>query len=149
MLYEKIKQANIQAMKDKDSVARSIYSVLLNKIMLENIKKREKGGEVEDADISNILQKTIKELSEEKENYAKVGNSEEVTLIEKQIEIASSYLPKMMSREEIAQEINSLQDKSIPTVMKHFIFLSTIQSRWIFLGRRGMTMLTMFLLTGR
>ncbi len=120
MLYEKIKQANIQAMKDKDSVARSIYSVLLNKIMLENIKKREKGGEVEDADISNILQKTIKELSEEKENYAKVGNSEEVTLIEKQIEIASSYLPKMMSREEIAQEINSLQDKSIPTVMKHF-----------------------------
>ena len=120
MLYEKIKQANIQAMKDKDSVARSIYSVLLNKIMLENIKKREKGGEVEDADISNILQKTIKELSEEKENYAKVGNSEEVTLIEKQIEIASSYLPKMMSREEIAQEINSLQEKSIPTVMKHF-----------------------------
>lgn len=120
MLYEKIKQANIQAMKEKDSVARSIYSVLLNKIMLENIKKREKGGEVEDADISNILQKTIKELSEEKENYAKVGNSEEVKLIEKQIEIASSYLPKMMSREEIAQEINSLQDKSIPTVMKHF-----------------------------
>lgn len=120
MIYEKIKQANIQAMKDKDSVARSIYSVLLNKIMLENIKKREKGGQVEDADISNILQKTIKELAEEKENYAKLGNSEEVKLIEKQMEIASSYLPKMMSREEIAQEINSLQDKSIPTVMKHF-----------------------------
>ena len=39
MLYEKIKQANVQAMKDKDAVARSIYSVLLNKIMLENIKK--------------------------------------------------------------------------------------------------------------
>lgn len=120
MLYEKIKQANVQAMKDKDSVARSIYSVLLNKIMLENIKKREKGAEVDDADISNILQKTIKELAEEKENYAKLGNSEEVKLIEKQMEIASSYLPKMMSREEIAQEINSLQDKSIPTVMKHF-----------------------------
>lgn len=29
-------------MKDKDAVARSFYSVLLNKIMLENIKKREK-----------------------------------------------------------------------------------------------------------
>ena len=120
MLYEKIKQANVQAMKDKDSVARSIYSVLLNKIMLENIKKREKGAEVDDADISNILQKTIKELGEEKENYSKQGNSEQVKLIEKQIEIASSYLPKMMSREEIAQEINALADKSIPAVMKHF-----------------------------
>ena len=120
MLYEKIKQANVQAMKDKDTVARSIYSVLLNKIMLENIKKREKGGEVDDADISNILQKTIKELSEEKENYSKVGNEKQVQEISRQIEIASSYLPKMMSSEEIANVISSLPDKSIPFVMKHF-----------------------------
>lgn len=120
MLYEKIKQANIQAMKDKDSDARSIYSVLLNKIMLENIKKREKGGEVDDADISNILQKTIKELNEEKENYAKVNNENQVAVLTRQIEIAQSYLPKMMSKEEIKQEIMSLSDKSIPSVMKHF-----------------------------
>ena len=51
MLYEKIKKAYIEAMKEKDVVARSIYSVLLNKIMLENIKKREKGQEVDDVDI--------------------------------------------------------------------------------------------------
>lgn len=120
MLYEKIKEANVQAMKNKDAVARSIYSVLLNKIMLENIKKREKGGEVDDADISNILQKTIKELSEEKENYSKVGNEKQVQEISRQIEIASSYLPKMMSSEEIANVISSLPDKSIPFVMKHF-----------------------------
>ena len=120
MLYDEIKKANVQAMKDKDTVARSIYSVLLNKIMLENIKKREKGQEVDDADISNILQKTIKELSEEKENYLKVGNEKEVEEISRQIEIASSYLPKMMSKEEIAEVISSLPDKSIPFVMKHF-----------------------------
>ena len=120
MLYEKIKQANIQAMKDKDSDARSIYSVILNKIMLENIKKREKGGEVDDADISNILQKTIKELNEEKENYLKVGNENQVQMISRQIEIAQSYLPKMMTKEEIKQEIMSLPDKTIPAVMKHF-----------------------------
>ncbi len=120
MLYEKIKEANVQAMKNKDAVARSFYSVLLNKIMLENIKKREKGGEVDDADISNILQKTIKELSEEKENYSKVGNEKQVQEISRQIEIASSYLPKMMSSEEIANVISSLPDKSIPFVMKHF-----------------------------
>ncbi len=120
MLYEKIKQANIQAMKDKDSDARSIYSVILNKIMVENIKKREKGGEVDDADISNILQKTIKELNEEKENYLKVGNENQVQMISRQIEIAQSYLPKMMTKEEIKQEIMSLPDKTIPAVMKHF-----------------------------
>ncbi len=120
MLVDEIKKANVQAMKDKDAVARSIYSVILNKIMLETIKKREKGEEITDADVSNILQKTIKELEEEKVNYAKVNNQEEVGKISAQIEIASKYLPKMLSKEEIADIINSLEDKSMPSVMKHF-----------------------------
>ena len=120
MLYEEIKKANIQAMKDKDAVARSIYSVLLNKIKLEEIRKREKGQEIVDADISNILQKAIKELTEEKENYQKVDNVEQVATISRQIEIASKYLPKMMNDEEIKTVILSLEDKSIPFVMKHF-----------------------------
>lgn len=120
MLYDEIKKANILAMKEKDSVARSFYSVLLNKIMLENIKKREKGEEVADADIFNILQKTIKELEEEKANYSKVGNNEEAEVISKQIEIAKKYLPKLLSRDEIKEIILSLPDKSIPFVMKHF-----------------------------
>lgn len=120
MLYDEIKKANVQAMKDKNSVARSFYSVILNKIMLENIKKREKGGEVNDEDIANILNKTIKELDEEKQNYAKVGNTQEVENIDKQIEIAKKYLPKQLSREEIEEIIKSLDDKSIGSVMKHF-----------------------------
>ena len=120
MLYDEIKKANVQAMKDKDSVARSFYSVILNKIMLENIKKREKGGEVNDEDIANILNKTIKELDEEKQNYAKVGNTQEVENIDKQIEKAKKYLPKQLSKEEIEEIIKSLDDKSIGSVMKHF-----------------------------
>lgn len=120
MLIDEIKKANIQAMKDKDAVARSIYSVILNKIMLETIKKREKNEEITDADVSNILQKTIKELEEEKLNYAKVNNTEEVDKIGAQIEIASKYLPKMLSRGEIEEIIKGLDDKSIPNVMKHF-----------------------------
>lgn len=120
MLYDEIKKANIEAMKNKDALARSIYSVLLNKFMLENIKKREKGEEVTDADISNIMQKTIKELSEEKENYLKVSNASEAEKIDGQIKIIEKFLPKMMSKEEVASVISSLDDKSIPAVMKHF-----------------------------
>lgn len=120
MLYDDIKKANIQAMKDKDSEARSFYSVLLNKIMLENINKREKGGQIEDSDIFVIVQKTIKELEEEKENYKKVNNEEEVKTIERQIEIAKTYLPKQLDRDQIAEIISKLDDKSISIVMKHF-----------------------------
>ncbi len=120
MILDEIKKANVMSIKEKDSVARSIYSVLLNKFMLENIKKREQKLELTDVDAVQILQKTIKELSEELENYKKVNNTEEVNNISKQIEIVKKYLPKMMDSEEIKNIILGLDDKSIPAVMKHF-----------------------------
>ena len=120
MIEEQIKKANIEAMKNKDAVARAFYSVLMNKILLEKIAKGQRDQMLPDADLSNLIQKTIKELVEEKENYAKANNAEEVARLERQIEIASAYLPKMLSKEEIKQIILALDDKSIPTVMKHF-----------------------------
>ena len=120
MIEEQIKKANIEAIKNKDMVARAFYSVLMNKILLERINKREKGQLVGDSDIASILQKMIKELSDEKENYHKAGNEAEVKNIERQIEIASTYLPKQMTHEEIKVEISKLADKSIGNVMKHF-----------------------------
>ena len=120
MIYDEIKEANVQAIKDKDTVARSIYSVLLNKFMLENIKKREQGAQLCDADAVQILQKSIKELSEEMENYKRVGNMQEVENIATQIKIVERYLPQMMSEQEIKSVIMSLEDKSIPSVMRHF-----------------------------
>ncbi|MGN0748104.1 MAG: GatB/YqeY domain-containing protein [Christensenellales bacterium] len=120
MILDEIKKANIQALKDKDTNARTIYGIVSNKAMLETIKKREKGEELCDADIIQIIQKTIKELTEEAENYKKVGNTTEETNILNQKEILERYLPKMMSNEEIREIIASLEDKSIGNVMKHF-----------------------------
>lgn len=120
MILDEIKKANVEALKNKDKEARTIYSIVMNKAMLETIKKREKGEELNDADMVQIFQKTIKELTEEAENYAKAGNSEESANILKQRQIIENYLPKMMSEEEIESEINKLDDKSIGNVMKHF-----------------------------
>ena len=120
MIYEQIKKENIQALKDKNTVARNFYSVLLNKIKLEEIRKREKGQSLEDGDILQIIQKTVKELEEEKDNYLKVNNAQEAENISTQIAIAKSYLPSLMSQEEIKNVILSLEDKSIGNVMKHF-----------------------------
>ena len=120
MIYDELKKANVEAIKEKDAVKRSIYSVLINKCMLENIKKREQGVELCDVDVIQIMQKTIKELTEEMENYKKVNNAAEIENISKQIAIVNSYLPKMMERDEIKTIILSLDDTSIPNVMKYF-----------------------------
>ncbi|MDD4815955.1 MAG: GatB/YqeY domain-containing protein [Clostridia bacterium] len=120
MIIEEIKKANITALKNKDTIARNIYSVVLNKIMLEQIKKREKGEEMKDGDVLVILQKALKELEEEKAGYEKVGNKEKVEYIKTQQKIIQNYMPKMLTEQEIFHIIANLADKSIGSVMKKF-----------------------------
>lgn len=120
MILDDIKKANIEALKNKDTNARTIYGIVSNKAMLETIKKREKGEVLNDADMVQILQKTIKELTEEAENYEKVGNQTEQANILAQKSILEKYLPKMMSETEIREIISALADKSIGNVMKLF-----------------------------
>lgn len=120
MLIDEIKKANVQSIKSKDSTARAVYSVVINKYMLFEIKNREVNKEITDADIVAILQKTIKELTEEAENYDKVGNYEQKNVILKQKSILEQYLPKMLTEKEITEIISNLEDKTIPFVMKYF-----------------------------
>lgn len=120
MIIDEIKKANMQAMKDRNVQARAIYGVVMNKAMLNKIEKKEKGLEQTDADLVAILQKTIKELDEEKENYIKAGNNAQAENIVMQKNLISVYLPKMLSEEEIRSIIEKLEDKSIPSIMKHF-----------------------------
>lgn len=120
MIKEEINKANIEALKNKDNISKTILSIIKNKILLCEIEKRTKNEELTDIDCVQILQKTIKELSEEQDNYEKVGNTVEAENISLQKRVLGKFLPKMMSKEEIKKEIFSLDDKSIPTVMKHF-----------------------------
>lgn len=120
MLIEELKAANIQAMKNKDKEARSALSVVLSKCQLASVEAKAQNKDFGDADVLQIIQKTLKELSDEKADYLKVNNMERVAMIEKQENVLKGYLPKQLTREEIIEEINKLDDKSIPSIMKHF-----------------------------
>lgn len=120
MLIDEIKKANVEAMKARDNTAKGIYSIIMNKYMLLSIEKKQKGEEATDADLITIISKTLKELTEEKESYLKVNNLEKANAITHQEELISKYLPKMLTEEEIRKEISTLDDKSLPNVMKHF-----------------------------
>lgn len=120
MLIDELKKANIEAMKARDQVARAALSVVLTKSKLLEVELRSKGQELADSNVLEIIQKTLKELSDEKEGYAKVGNAERVANVEAQEAVLKNYLPKQLSKEEILEEINKLEDKSMPSIMKHF-----------------------------
>ena len=120
MIVNEINKANIEALKNKDEMAKTILSIVKNKIKLMEIEKRTKNEDLTDVDCVQILQKTIKELTEEKENYLKVNNLNEAENIEKQKLVLEKFLPKMMSKDEILAEIKKLPDTTTPTVMRHF-----------------------------
>ena len=120
MILDDIKKANMIALKEKNQPARAIYSVVMTKAMLETVKKREKNEELTDADMVQILQKTIKELNDEEESFRKAGKEEQALSVSKQKEVISMYLPKLLSEDEIYEIISKLEDKTIPNVMKHF-----------------------------
>lgn len=120
MLIDEIKKANVAAMKARDSVAKGIYSIIMNKYLLLSVKKREEQAEVTDAGLVQIITKTIKELEEEKASYEKAGNAQKVNDILHQMEVIKVYLPKMLTEDEIRAELAKLDDKSMPAVMKHF-----------------------------
>lgn len=120
MIIEEIKRANVEALKAKNANLRSIYSVLINKYMQAEINARALGNEVGDVDMVKIIQKTVKELDEESANYKKVGNNEECENILLQKQAIEKYLPQMLSEDEIRKIIMSLDDKTVPSVMRHF-----------------------------
>lgn len=120
MKIEDFKKVKIEAMKAHDKNAVNALNAVINKLMLAGIEKKAAGEELTDADVTKILQKTVNELNEEREGFAKAGRSETVADLDKQIETVTKYLPKMLSKEEIKNIILSLDDKSVPAVMKHF-----------------------------
>jgi len=120
MLIDELSKANIEALKKRDQVARAIYSVILSKYKALDIELKADGKEAGDPEMVKIIQKTIKELEEESASYEKAGRLEEVKNIASQKALIEKYLPKLMSEEEIKKVIDSLEDKSIPSVMKYF-----------------------------
>lgn len=120
MLWDEMKKDKMLAMKEKNDIAKEILSVVLNKVMLQNIELKQKGKEITDADVIQILQKMVKDLTEDSENYKRVGNETEANNILAQRDYVSKYIPKLMSEDEIRAIIAGLADKSMGNIMRTF-----------------------------
>ncbi len=118
MIIDEIKKANIEAMKAHDNDSRSAYSILISRFM--ELKTSGANKEVSDNDMIHIIQKLDKELDEEKSSYLKAGREEAIAALDAQKKALARFLPKQLSEDEVRSIIASLEDKSLPMVMKHF-----------------------------
>lgn len=115
-----LKKAKMNALKTHDENAQNVLGIIISAYQKMQIDKQGKGQQMTDADMVSVLNKTLKELSDEKEMYEANGRKEQAEADAKQMEIVKSYLPKMMSEEEIKEVIEKLEDHSIKTIMTEF-----------------------------
>jgi len=100
-MKEKLTAEFRQAMKDKDTLRRSVLRMVLASVKNAEIAKR---AELSDSDILGIISKEVKQHEDSIQAF-KEGNRPD--LMEKEqaeLAILLEYLPKQLSREEIIAE---------------------------------------------
>lgn len=120
MLNDEIKKARMQAMKEHKKNIVDVLSIVTNKTMLFAIEKRKTGEVLTDTDVVTILQKTEKELIEEQDAFRLAKRDDTVAALQEKLECVRSFLPTMMTRDEIVAIIATMEDKSMPSIMKRF-----------------------------
>ena len=104
VLKEKLLEDYKIAVKTKDYIKRGIVQILRAAILLE-----EKYKKIDDADIYIIIKKEIKKRRDVYPDYLKSKNELFICLLQKELEILTSYLPKNLTED----DINKLIDNAI------------------------------------
>ncbi len=100
-LKDKLNAAHRQAMKDKDTLRRSVLMMVLAAVKNAEIARR---GELSDGDVLSIIQKEVKQHRESIEVFEKGGRQDLADKEKAELKILGEYLPKQLSREEIVAE---------------------------------------------
>lgn len=123
MLFQEIYNSLIQARKNHQELEKSILALLYSNLKNKAIELRVE--ELTDADTISVIKKLNKQLDEEIQSLAPIRATSEkaeakINELVEQKKLIEKYLPKQLSEDEIRTIFNSLEDKSIPSVMKHF-----------------------------
>lgn len=107
------------AMRARDSLALDSVRYLLSLIKNAEIDAHR---ELDDAEISSILQKEIKTRREAIEQFRQAGQVAVVDEETKKMDVLMQFLPKQLSQEEVAaavkEIISRITPKDFPTIMR-------------------------------
>jgi uncharacterized protein YqeY len=113
-LKEKVNADYMKAFKEKNTAIKNLLSVVKGEI--QTIEKNTGSDNLSDEEVLKIFNKTSKSLKE----TIKVSDDEESKL---QLVVVESYLPKLMSKEEVTAKVNELVTSGINqigAIMKEF-----------------------------
>jgi uncharacterized protein YqeY len=97
-LKEQLKNDMKEAMRAKDTLKRDTIRAINTMIKQIEVDERK---ELNDADITALLQKAIKQRNEAIEQYQSAGRSDLVNKEQGEVDIINLYMPKQLSDEEL------------------------------------------------
>ncbi len=116
-MNNKIAEDLKNAMKNGDKFKLSVLRMLKSALLLES-KAVKKDYELSDEEVIKVIKKQVKTRKDSITEYQKYEKFDEVSALEKEIEILNVYLPAEMSEEEINKIIDEVFASLKPTSMK-------------------------------
>ncbi len=110
MLFDTLQKDLVAAMKEKDPVRTDTLRFLISALKNEKINLRK--DTLEDGEVLKILQKQVKQHQDSIREYLLGNRSDLVTKEERELNILSSYLPTLLSAEEITRIIAEKKTQS-------------------------------------
>ena len=104
-----------ESMKTKDTVRKNAVQMVRASIL--QIEK-DKGIEVEDEKIIDIIAKEVKTKKDALKDFEKAERQDLIDLTNREIEILQEYLPKQLSRDEVKVEVQKIISEIGATSMK-------------------------------
>ena len=115
MLKEKLMEDLKESMKNKDTVRKNTVQMVRASIL--QIEK-DKGIEVEDSKIIDIIAKEVKTKKDALKDFEKAERQDLIDLTNREIEVLQEYLPKQLSRDEVKSEVEKIIAEIGATSMK-------------------------------
>src|SRR5882762_10419958 len=114
-LKEQITGDMVTAMKAKDAARTSTLRLLKSAISYREI---EKGGALDDEELSKLLRSQVKQRRDSVDQYQKGGRQELADKETAEIAVIEGYLPQAASAEEVAQAVTAAISETGATSMK-------------------------------
>lgn len=115
MLKEKLLEDMKGAMRDKNTIRKNVIQMVRAAILQV---EKDKHIELNDEQITEIIAKESKKRKDSLTDYEKSGREELISQINEEIEILSEYLPKPLTKEEIAEIVTEIINTTGATTMK-------------------------------
>ena len=114
-LKQKLQEDLKSSMKNKDTVKKSVITLIRASIKQYEVDNRVELG---DEEIVDLIAKQLKQTRDSREEFAKAGREDLVSKAEAEIEVLKEYLPQQLSEEELNKIVISTISEVGATSMK-------------------------------